>query len=142
LRIHPISVEYPDEGKVAVAGTDNCRIEEIKPGSWYYGFDDQQQWFKKDFNEPVLLVEELNRNVRITITNYEGTTKAKILYGTKVLWTGVGGKEKVHVGASSIVVSTPKEVKQGMPWWKFITYGIVGTVGFYTLSKYFVYKAK
>ncbi len=103
LWIHVIST-----GENHRAGTQYCNIIENAPGeNWSYYFEDKNEAFwgggEPNYDEPVLFVEKLGENLRITIVEYGGIDHSDVYYSDQPLWDGVGGFEQAHVGENTEV---------------------------------------
>ena len=90
------------------AGTQYCNIIENAPGeNWSYYFEDENETFwgggEPDYDEPVLFVEKLGGNLRITIEEYDGIYHSDVYYSDQLLWNWVGGLEHAHVGENTEV---------------------------------------
>ena len=103
LWIHVINT-----GENHLAGTQYCNIIENAPGeNWSYYFEDENEAFwgggEPDHDEPVLFVEKIGENLRITIEDYDGIYHSDVYYSDQLLWDWVGGLEQAHVGENTEV---------------------------------------
>lgn len=78
IRVQTGAEHYP--------GTKYCRVAEISPGVWEYGFEDLDEGLGEnpdwDYNEPRLLVEKIGDNIRITFLGYDGGYWSDVYYSS------------------------------------------------------------
>lgn len=103
-------IKVVDTGEIHRAGTVYSWVGEASEENWYYRFEELNEglWLpnEPDYDEPVLLVEKLDENLRITIVDYDGIFHADVYYSDQLLWELVGGLKKNHVGENTIVDNT------------------------------------
>jgi len=82
--VYPIWIHIINNGVYHYSGTKYCRITEIAPGVWEYGFEDKDEvadppvdW---DYNEPRLQVEKIGDNIKVTFLGYDGGYSARVYY--------------------------------------------------------------
>ncbi len=95
-------------GENHLAGTQYCNIVENAPGeNWFYYFEESNEasWGigEPDYDEPVLFVEKIGENLRITIEEYDGIYYPDVYYSDQLLWDRVGAPENTHVGENTEV---------------------------------------
>jgi hypothetical protein len=95
--VYPMRIHIIDTGVDHYAGTKYCRITEIAPGVWEYGFEDKDEVIDPpvdwDYNEPRLLVERIGENIKITVLAYEGGYHAEVYYENTRIFAWVGGPQ-------------------------------------------------
>ncbi len=95
---------HVDTGDNRYAGATYCKVDHVAPENWRYYFEDAEDG---DYDEPILLVEKLGENLRITIEEYGGdldSNGSDVYYSDPPpLWEGVGGPPPTHVGENTEV---------------------------------------
>lgn len=76
------------------AGTEYCKISRVGD-NWFYSFEDSTDM---DFDEPVLRVERVGGDMRITLVEYGGAYRSDVYYGNTLVWENVGSD---NVGIST-----------------------------------------
>lgn len=116
VTVHPLWIHVQNTGVDHYAGTKYCRVTNVAPGVWRYSFEDLDEELGEtpdwDFNEPRLLVEKLDGKLRITVEEYDGGYHSDVYYSSQLLWMGVGGSERAHIGENTEV---DENVQIGVP---------------------------
>jgi hypothetical protein len=96
-----------NNGAYHYPGTRYCKVERIGPENWRYHFEDLDEaagetpdW---DYDEPILRVEKIGENLRITFEVYNGGYRTDVYYSGTLLWDSVGSD---NIGISTEVPST------------------------------------
>jgi len=129
--IYDIYTVVRETGEVIRADDDEwCIKSTLEPGKkWLYRFEDMKGESSPDYdyNDPILQVEKLNGSIKITIMGYSGIFHSDIYAYDSLLWLGVGGIEKNHVGDSIVLLipvlppPVPPPVELAPPGWSLVT---------------------
>ncbi len=105
--VFPIWIHVQNTGVNHYAGTRYCFIESLGPGEWHYSFEDLDVWLGQlvdfDYDEPILLVEELPGGLNITALTYNGSYHSDVYFSDALLWSGVGGTDHAHIGENKTI---------------------------------------
>lgn len=102
--MYDISVIYKETGQVINSSdTQWCRVTEISPNEWTYGFEEMKGLpnADMDYSDPLLLVKRVNNRIKVTILKYNGIFHADIIVLKRTVWRGVCSTK--YVGASAVV---------------------------------------
>lgn len=104
-KVYPIWIHVQPTGVDHYAGSNYCIIENISNDKWRYSFEDFDasagDVVDFDYNEPDLLIEKIDENLRITVLAYDSPYFSDVYYSKELLWSGVGGINKAHVGETT-----------------------------------------
>jgi hypothetical protein len=124
--IYDIYVMVKETGAIIHATEEEwCRIREVRPGEWVYGFEEMKDQPSPDFDydEPLLHVEKIDDRLQLTIKEYHGRFHVDVFAFNRLVWRDVGGPEHRHVGDSVIVEipevpppPPPPPVPPPVPW--------------------------
>lgn len=104
-QIYPLWIHVQSNGVDHYAGSKYCLVEKISANKWRYSFEDFDASVGDpvdfDYNEPALLIEKINENLRITVLAYDSVYSSDVYYSKRLLWPEVGGISKAHVGETT-----------------------------------------
>lgn len=105
--VYPFWIHVQNTGVDHYAGTRYCYIEKLAPEKWNYSFEDLDlgigQTVDFDYDEPILFVEKLGENLRVTVMAYNGGYHSDVYYSNNLLWLGVGGNDHAHIGENKVI---------------------------------------
>lgn len=106
-QVYPFWIHIQPTGVYHYAGSKYCVVEKISPNRWRYSFEDSDadtgEAVDFDHDEPVLLIEKINENLKITVLAYNSHHSSDVYYSKKLLWPEVGGIGAKHVGETTEV---------------------------------------
>ncbi|MGC8817188.1 MAG: hypothetical protein ACP5PX_05225 [Candidatus Hadarchaeum sp.] len=101
-QVHPLWIHVQNTGADHYAGSKYCDVEKISDTKWGYSFEDFDESAGDavdfDYGEPNLLLEKTNEKIKIAVLSYDSSYFSDVYYSKILLWSGVGGIGKTHVG--------------------------------------------
>ncbi|MEM4188535.1 MAG: hypothetical protein QXN56_05210 [Candidatus Hadarchaeum sp.] len=104
-RFYPLWIHVNTTGVNHYAGSKYCVVEKISANIWRYSFEDSDadagETVDFDYNEPVLIIEKIDENLKITVLAYNSHHSSDVYYSKELLWSEVGGIGERHVGETA-----------------------------------------
>ncbi|MEM3421936.1 MAG: hypothetical protein QXT02_01205 [Candidatus Hadarchaeum sp.] len=104
-QVYPLWIHVQPTGVNHYAGSKYCVVEKISANRWKYSFEDSDanagETVDFDYNEPELLIEKIDENLKITVLAYNSPHFSDVYYSKELLWSEVGGIGERHVGEST-----------------------------------------